>query len=120
VGLTIVPTVSDFWTAWLPFSLPQRWPFCWWAAAAIDHFSPRVMGIAVFRKPPSSRQVRDFLARTIRSNKASPKYVICDKGSQFWCLGFKRWCRRRQIKPRFGAIGKHGIVATMPSSFRAA
>lgn len=55
VDLTIVPTVSGFWTAWLPFALPQRWPFCWWLSVVIDHFSRRVMGVAVLRKQPSAR-----------------------------------------------------------------
>jgi hypothetical protein len=110
VDLTLVPTGSGFWTAWLPFSLPQVWPFCWWVVAVIDHFSRRVVGIAVFRKQPSSQQVSGFLAKTMRENKAKPKYVICDKGSQFWCKAFKRWCRRRKIKPRFGAVGHYGSI----------
>jgi hypothetical protein len=29
VDLTVVPT-GGFWTSWLPFSLPQSWPFAWW------------------------------------------------------------------------------------------
>ncbi len=118
VDLTIVPTVSGFWTAWLPFSLPQRWPYCWWLAVVVDHFSRRVMGTAVFHKQPSGRQVRDFLAGTIRDAKARPKYIVCDKGSQFWCQGFKRWCKRRKIRPRFGAIGKHGSIAVIERFIR--
>ena len=31
--------------------------------------------------------------------------------SQFFCEGFKSWCERRGIRPRFGAVGKHGSVA---------
>ena len=31
IDLTAVPIGDGFWTAWLPFSLPQRWPFCFWA-----------------------------------------------------------------------------------------
>ncbi len=118
VDLTIVPTVSGFWTAWLPFSLPQYWPFCWWAAVVVDHFSRKVMGGAVFRKQPSSNQVCDFLAKTIRDAKATPKYVVCDKGTQFWCSPFKRWCRRRKIKPRFGALGQHGSIAVVERLIR--
>jgi len=41
VDLTAVPVGSGFWTTWLPFALPQRWPFCWWLAVAVDHFSGR-------------------------------------------------------------------------------
>jgi hypothetical protein len=34
VDLTAVP-LGGFWVPWLPFSLPQCWPFCWWLAAAV-------------------------------------------------------------------------------------
>ena len=30
MDLTAVTIVPGFWTAWLPFALPQGWPFCWW------------------------------------------------------------------------------------------
>jgi hypothetical protein len=45
--------------------------------------------------------------------KATPKYLICDKGKQFWCQGFKDWCRRKGIRPRFGAVGQHGSIAVV-------
>jgi transposase InsO family protein len=118
VDLTVVPIGSGFWTAWLPFSLPLCWPFCWWVAAVIDHFSRKVMGVAVFRKQPDSRQVRGFLAKTMREHKAKPKYIICDKGTQFWCKPFKRWCRRRKIRPRFGAVGQYGSIAVIERFIR--
>ena len=118
VDLTVMPISSGFWAAWLPFSLPQVWPFCWWIAAVIDHFSRRVMGVTVFKKQPESKQVSAFLAKTMRENKAKPRYVICDKGPQFWCKAFKRWCRRRGIKPRFGAVGKYGSIAIIERCIR--
>ncbi|MCY2931612.1 MAG: DDE-type integrase/transposase/recombinase [Planctomycetota bacterium] len=118
VDLTAVPVGSGFWTAWLPFSLPQCWPFCWWVAVVVDHFSRRAMGTVVFPTQPDGRQVRRFLDRTIRQNKAQPKYVICDKGGQFWCKPFKRWCRRRGIKSRFGAVGRHGSIAVIERFIR--
>jgi hypothetical protein len=37
LDLTTVPTDSGFWASWLPFALPQCWPFCWWVAITIDH-----------------------------------------------------------------------------------
>jgi transcriptional regulator with XRE-family HTH domain len=52
VDLTTVPIVSGFWTTWLPFALPQCWPFCWWVAVAMDHYSRRVMGMAIFDSQP--------------------------------------------------------------------
>ena len=63
VDLTLVPTRLGFWTSWLPFSLPQCWPFGYWVAVVIDHFSRRAMGFAVFQKDPDSRDVRSFLGR---------------------------------------------------------
>jgi transcriptional regulator with XRE-family HTH domain len=63
--LTVVPTARGFWTAWLPFTLPQCWPFAWWIALAEDHFSRRVMGYAVFLKEPSSAGVCTMLGRGI-------------------------------------------------------
>jgi hypothetical protein len=37
VDLTTLP-LGGFWVPWLPFALPQRWPFCWWLALVVDHF----------------------------------------------------------------------------------
>jgi transposase InsO family protein len=117
VDLTVVP-ILGFWVPWLPLTLPQVWPFCWWVAVVEGHFSRRVMGFAVFRKPPTAVQITAFLTRTIRNAGAKPKYIICDKGVQFWCDGFKRWCKRRGIRPRFDAVGKHGSIAVVERFIR--
>lgn len=111
VDLTTVPIVPGFWTAWFPFSLPQRWPFCFWVALVMDHFSRRIVGITSFPKQPDSVEVRAFLGRTYQKANSKPRHLICDKGPQFWNAGFKRWCRRNGIKPRYGAVGKHGSIA---------
>lgn len=113
VDLTTVPTSVGFWTAWPPFALPQCWPFCWWLAIALDHYSRRVLGFAVFRKQPSSQAVRSFLDRTIRTIQVTPKYLVCDKGCQFWCDRFKSWCREQHIRARFGAVGQYGSLAIL-------
>jgi transposase InsO family protein len=114
VDLTTVPIMGGFWTTWLPFALPQCWPFCWWVAVVLDHHSRRCIGVTVFAKPPTGEAVRTFLGRTIHEAKATPKYLISDKGSQFWpCGGYRKWCKRRRIKPRFGAVGKHGSIAVI-------
>ena len=75
--------------------------------------SSRLMGFAVFAQEPSSIQVRSFLGRVIRTAGRAPKHLLSDKGGQFWCDGFKAWCRRRDIRPRFGAVGKHGSIAVV-------
>jgi transposase InsO family protein len=76
-------------------------------------FSRRAMGFAAFEGPPTSEQVQAFLGRTIAQAGAAPKHLVCDKGSQFWCEGFKAWCKRRGIQPRFGAVGQHGSIAVI-------
>ncbi len=114
--LTAVPTRSGFWAPWLPFALPQCWPFCWWMAVVIDHYSRRAMGFAVFPKRPTSQAVRTFLGKMIARNR--PKYLICDKDSIFWCESFKHWCRRKKIRPRYGAAGKHGSIAVVERFIR--
>jgi putative transposase len=111
--LTVVPITGGFWTAWSPFALPQCWHFCWWVAVSVDHFSRRVMGTATFYRQPTSEMVRAFLGRTIRATKATPKYLICDRGPQFDCHGFRNWCRHRNIRPRFGAVEQHGSIAVV-------
>jgi transposase InsO family protein len=113
VDLTCAPIAAGFWTTWIPFALPQCWPFCWWVAVVVDHYSRRAMSTGVFFKQPSSEQVRAFLGRTIHANGAAPKYIVCDRGSQFDCPGFRRWCKRRKIRPRYGAIGRHGSIAVI-------
>ncbi len=74
VDLTIVPTTRGMWAPWLPFALPQTWPFCWWVACVIDQYSRRVMGFTVFAKQPTSNEVRSFLGRAISRNDSSPRY----------------------------------------------
>jgi transposase InsO family protein len=62
--------------------------------------------------------VRQFIGRCITTAGTAPKYLVCDKGVQFWNEGFKRWCKRKAIKPRYGAIGKHGSIAVIERFIR--
>lgn len=111
VDLTAVPTSAGFWASWWPFALPQCWPFSWWVAVVIDHYSRRVMGVAAFKTSPTSVSVQRSLERAINTAGAKPMYLICDKGAQFWCDEFKDWCDRTNVTPRFGAVGQHGSIA---------
>lgn len=119
VDLTAVPTGAGFWVPWLPFALPQTWPFCWWVAVVVDQFSRTVVGFAVFSGPPTASEMQTSLDRAIHKAGRKPKYIITDKGKQFWCRSFKRWCRRRSIRPRFGAVGEHGSIAIVERFIRA-
>ena len=116
--LTTVPILRGFWVPWIPGAVAQRWPFCWWVAVAIDHFSRRVMGVSVFMSQPSSAAIRSFLDKTIRRHRASPEHLITDHGRQFTAKTFARWCRRHGIRRRFGAVGKYGSIAVVERFIR--
>jgi transposase InsO family protein len=90
VYLTTVPTAMGLWCAWLPWALPQRWPFCWWVSVAVDHFSRRVTGFAVFKRQPTSAAARAFLGQTIRKARSCPRHLITDHGRQFTDHSFRR------------------------------
>lgn len=111
--LTVVPTSSGFWVPWLPHSWSQVWPFCWWVAVVIDHFSRSAIGFAIFKKKPTSLEIRSFLGRAISKAGKAPRHLITDKDSIFFCDGFKRWCKRKDIRPRYGAVGKHGSISVV-------
>ena len=118
VDLTTVPTSAGFWVPWIPFTKHQRWPFSWWIAVVVDHASRLVVGFAVFKRRPASFQVHAFLSTAMRRSGSKPRYIIADKGKEFFCRRFKRWCKRRGIRPRFGAVGKHGSIAVIERFIR--
>jgi putative transposase len=118
VDLTVVPTGAGLWTSWLPWALPQRWPFCWWVVVAADHFSRRVVGAATFKNQPSSAQVRTFLDLAICEAGTSPQHLVTDRGVQFTAKAFRQWSRRRGICQRFGAVGNYGSIAIIKRLIR--
>jgi len=118
VDLTTVPTSLGFWTSWIPFALPQVWPFCWWVGLVIDHCSRRVMGYAVYRGQPSAKALRRFLERLFAEVGRQPRDLVSDQGRQFIAKEFRRWCRRRGIRQRFGAIGQYGSLAVIERCIR--
>ncbi|HEV2947765.1 MAG TPA: DDE-type integrase/transposase/recombinase, partial [Gemmataceae bacterium] len=119
VDLTTVPTQLGFWCPWSPWAWPQCWPWCWWGGIVLDHYSRRVMGFALFRKAPTSVEVRSCLGRAIGATGTAPRYLVSDKGSQFFpTADYKIWCRHHGIRPRFGALGKHGSIAVLERAVR--
>ena len=63
---------------------------------------------------PTCEAVYRFFGRTIAKAGQSPKYIVCDRGGQFDCPAFRKWCKRRGIKPpRYGDIGQHGSLAVV-------
>jgi len=111
--LTTVPTAAGFWTPWLPFALPQRWPFCWWVALVADHYTRCIMGFALFKQQPTAAQVKSFLDRTARRAKVKPQRIVTDRGAQFTDKAFRTWLRSQNVRQRFGALGQFGSIVVI-------
>jgi len=117
VDLTVMPTSAGFWVPWLPFAFAQRWPFCWWIAVVIDHFSRAVVGHAEFKQQPTAARVLGVLGRAVRRAGRAPKYVVSDQGPPFRDE-YVAWCARRGARPRFGAVGRYGSIAIVERFIR--
>ncbi len=72
----------------------------------------------MFKKTPSSTEVCGFLDRVTKRTGTKPAHIITDKGRQFIGKTFKSWCRRRHVRPRYGAVGKHASVAVIERFMR--
>jgi transposase InsO family protein len=117
--LSVMPIVGGLFLPWFPFTLPQCWPFAWWALVIVDHHSRALMHAAVFASQPSARAVCAELTRAVKLNPATgpPKYLITDQGRQFQDQ-YRAWCRRHGVRPRYGAVGKYGGLAVVERLIR--
>lgn len=111
LDLTVVPTSGGFVVPWLPFALPQVWPFCWWALVIVDHFSRKAVGFALFKRPPTSEEAAAAFEKATQRNGHPPKHIITDQGGQFTGGAFKRRCAKLGVEQRYGAVGQHGSIA---------
>jgi len=94
LDLTTVPTIGGFWISWLPFSLPQRWPFCWWVAVVVDHLSRRALGTATFKQEPTAHDMTRWLGTVRRAVGRWPGHIVTDHGPQFTADAFGAWSRQ--------------------------
>ncbi len=118
VDLTVLPIGGGFWTSWLPFSLPQEWPYCWWLVIVEDHFSHRALATEKFDHQPSAEEATAVLDRAARHAKTYPKHLVCDQGSQFTTHHFESWAETNNVKVRYGAVGQHGSIAVIERLIR--
>jgi len=108
-----VPFRSGFWVPWFPTMLPQRFPFCWWVAVVVDQMSRRMIAFEAYRSLPTSEKIQALLRRAQRAQGFAPRCIVSDKGSQFHCRSYRRWCGRRGIRILFGYLGQpHSIPIT--------
>ena len=118
VDLTVIPTAAGFWVPWIPGAVPIIWPFAWTVAVVLDHHSRAVVAHAVYRKQPTAEQVCALLDRAILDAGRTPRHIVTDRGVQFEAAQYLEWCRRRRVRPRFGAVGRKGSIAVVERFMR--
>jgi len=111
--ITLVPTAQGFALGVEPEAIPQEHPYSFHVLNVIDHFSRRLMGEKIFPKCPTGSDIVGAFEEICCENGATPKHLVLDQGVQFYCHETRDWCQRRSIKPRFGAVGKHGSIAVV-------
>jgi putative transposase len=103
--------------AWYPnhvWSIDTTMVFCWglWpihVCVVIDHFSRRVMA-AVPLEGPNAGWINNAFESAIEKY-GPPKHIISDQAKVFTGEVFAELLKAYNIKPRLGAIGKHGSIA---------
>jgi len=103
--------------AWYPnhvWSIDTTEVLCWglWpihVCVVIDHFSRKVMA-AIPLEGRNAGWINNALESAIEKH-GSPKHIISDQGSVFTGDVFAELLDCWDIKPRLGAVGKHGSIA---------
>ncbi len=83
------------------------WPIH--VCVVIDHFSRKVMSVSPL-EGPNAGWINNALENAIEKY-GSPKHIISDQASIFTGYVFAELLDTYNIKPRLGAIGKHGSIA---------
>jgi transposase InsO family protein len=75
----------------------------------IDHFSRKVV-CATPLEGPNAGWIINASERAMEQHGA-PKHIISDQASVFTGNAFAELLRQWNVKPRLGAVGKHGSIA---------
>ncbi|TET65435.1 MAG: transposase, partial [Candidatus Aminicenantes bacterium] len=103
--------------AWYPnhvWSVETTMVLCWglWPIhifVVIDHFSRKVMSVTPL-EGPNSGWINNALESAIEKHGA-PKHIISDQAGVFTGNVFAELLDSWNVKPRFGAVGKHGSIS---------
>jgi len=76
-----------------------------------------VVARGLFDKQPTAKQLCALLDRAVRDAGTAPRHIVSDQGVQFRDE-YRAWCKKRDVKPRFGAVGQHGSIAVVERFIR--
>jgi transposase InsO family protein len=102
IDLSLPRTSGGFCVPWVPFSLPQCWPFCFHLAVILDHFSRSIVAWTLLYKEPTAQAICRLLDQARDAVGRAPKYIVSDQGAQFQ-HDYRTWCGAR--RGRRGARG---------------
>ena len=71
----------------------------------------------LIQAPPDLARGLLVPTEAIGKTRASPRSIIADQGTEFGRV-FRRWCRRKGIRPRRGPVGEHGSLAIVERFIR--
>ncbi|MFZ2149236.1 MAG: DDE-type integrase/transposase/recombinase [Sedimentisphaerales bacterium] len=102
---------------WYPnhvWSVNTTMVLCWgfWSInifVVIDHFSRKVMSVTPL-EGPNAGWINNALESAIEKHGA-PKHIISDQAGVFTRNVFAELLDSWNVKPRFGAVGKHGSIS---------
>jgi transposase InsO family protein len=117
VDLTTISTAGGSFLPWWPFACFLLWPFAFHIALVLDHHTRALVAFAVFRREPSAAQLCALLDLDVERARTAPRHIVSDRGRQFESE-YRDWCTRNHVRPRFGAIGKHGSIAVIERFIR--
>jgi len=83
------------------------WPT--WVLVAIDHFSRKVVACCPLEGPNAGWVVGAM--EDVFAQHGAPRHLISDQEGVFTSDVFQDLLIRWDVKPRFGAVGKHGSIA---------
>jgi transposase InsO family protein len=83
------------------------WPT--WVLVAIDHYSRAVTAVVPLEGPNAGWVVEAIEEAFLQYG--TPRHLISDQEGVFISDAFRDLLARRDVKQRFGAVGKHGSIA---------
>jgi len=114
---TVEKTKARSIPAWYPnhvWSVDTTMVLCWglWPIhifVVIDHFLRKVMAVVPL-EGPNAGWINNALESAIEEHGA-PKHIISDQAGVFTGNVFAELLDIGNVKPRFGAVGKHGSIS---------
>jgi putative transposase len=83
----------------------------------LDHRSRAVLAMSTFATLPTAAHTCALLDDAVRRAGRAPRSIVSDRGVQF-ASEYRAWCERNGVRPRFGAVGRHGSIAIVERFIR--